>query len=573
MSAIASIRDRCENEPHFKRIFTLLQDKLQRMQYTSDGVPASPIVHTSDEIATIQNELFGAVQDNFVRTYGTAYRTMADVDRSAYAFSNEALRHVVTDGFYNPINGIGSPADPSVRSSASIPLLIGPNEVTALYANGGISQIIIDKKSKGVLLNGYRFKSNKFTEQELIDLQGHAEACGFGMALNDAFRDGNIYGGSALFPILRDENPLTTAMSIKQLFNTGLLKKHCLRRWVSVDRWNTVVIPSYDICAEDYLRPRSFYVPISGLEIHSDRAALIKPKPQPYWAAIQQLGWGEPDSVGYIQSVKGYEIMMLSIPIMWQQMSLLVHQLPLDGIIAQNGPEAAKKWQHENEEQLRNWSMLNPKAINSYGEIAVVNRTYSGLDSIIDASRKDVSAKAGIPESVIFFSQPNGIFNKTEEDVLLKQSETIRMIQKVVTPAINRILPFIAVSCWGLPNGWQDWERYTSLQIDFDSPVISSPTEKSNIAQKYTQSIATLVGAGMPLETAVSFVSRLASEVELPGDFSVMQTPLPKTPNLAIQTNGLQGEPDPSAIGEIEASQPTVNPPASLNIKGVENAS
>lgn len=560
MSGCSKLIDRCKNEPHHKEIFKLLSSKMERMQYTADGVPTSPISHTTDEIATIQQELYGAVQDNYLRVYGTKYRTLDDINKDAQAYSNDALKKVIKDGFYNPLNGVNGVSDPSRATTATIPLLIGPSEVTALYSNGGISQIIIDKKSKGVLLNGYRFKSGKFNEQELVDLQGHAEATGFSMALNDAFRDGNIYGGSALFPILFDDNPLTTAMTVKQLLQAGKLTKNCLRRWVSVDRWNTVVIPNYDICAEDYLRPRSFYVPISGLEINSERAALVKPKPQPYWAAIQQLGWGEPDSVGYITSVKGYEIMMASIPILWQQMSLLVHQLPLDGIIAQNGPEAAKKWQAENEEQLRNWSMLNPKAINSYGEIAVVNRTYSGLDSIIDASRKDVSAKAGIPESVIFFSQPNGIFNKTEEDVLLKQSETIRMIQRVVTPAINRLLPFIAVSCWGLPEGWTSWEKYQTLQIDFDSPVISSPTEKSNIAQKYSQSIATLTGAGMPLQTAVSFVARLASEVELPGDFSVMQDPLPKSEAIEHYTEGGQG-------------QPQVNPPKTLNMEGVENAS
>lgn len=560
MSGCTSLIDRCKNEPHHKEIFKLLNGKMSSMQYTADGVPTAPISHTTDEIATIQRELYGAVKDNYVNAYGTKYRTMDDVNSAAQAYSNEALKQVVKDGFYNPLNGVNGINDPSRATVATIPLLIGPSEVTALYSNGGISQIIIDKKSKGVLLNGYRFKSGMFSEQELVDLQGHAEATGFSMALNDTFRDGNIYGGSALFPILFDDNPLTTAMTVSQLLRAGKLTKNCLRRWVSVDRWNTVVIPNYDICAEDYLRPRSFYVPISGLEINSERAALVKPKPQPYWAAIQQLGWGEPDSVGYITSVKGYEIMMASIPILWQQMSLLVHQLPLDGIIAQNGPEAAKKWQAENEEQLRNWSMLNPKAINSYGEIAVVNRTYSGLDSIIDASRKDVSAKAGIPESVIFFSQPNGIFNKTEEDVLLKQSETIRMIQRVVTPAINRIIPFIAVSLWGLPEGWDSWKKYQTLQIDFDSPVISSPTEKSNIAQKYSQSIATLVGAGMPLQTAVSFVARLASEVELPGDFSVMQDPLPKTKAIENYTEGGQG-------------QPEVNPPKTMNMEGVENAS
>lgn len=560
MSGVSKIVQRCEHEPHFKEIFQMLEGKFANVQYTADGVPTSPISHTTDEIELVKNKQFEAIESNFLTAYGTHFNTYEDICNQAQAFSNDALRKVITDGFFNPISGTGTSIDPNRATTANIPLLIGPGEVTALYSNGGISQIIIDKKSKGVLLNGYRFKSSAFQEQDLVDLQGYAESTGFGMALNDTFRDGNIYGGSVLFPILTRDNPLTTAMNLRQLLQTGVLGKDCLRRWVEVDRWNTVVIPSFDLCAEDYLHPRSFYVPISGLEVNSDRASFVKPKPQPYWAAIQQLGWGEPDSVGYIAAVKGYEIMAMSIPIMCQQMSLLVHQLPLDGIIAQNGPDAAKKWQKENEEQLRDWSMLNPKAINSYGEIAVVNRTYTGFDSLVDAVRKDVSAKSGIPESVIFFSQPNGIFNKTEEDVLLKQSETIRMIQKVVAPAINNVLPIIAISLWGLPEGEKSLERYKTLQIDFDSPVISSPTQKADIAQKYSQSIATLVGAGMPLQTAVSFVSKLASEVELPGDFSVMQDPLPRSKTIGSTTEGSQGEPRP-------------NPPKTLNIKGVENAS
>lgn len=558
---MSNLVERCGNNKHFQEIYKMVQGKLANVKYTADGTPTTPLSHTNDEIELIKREQFGQVTDNFISAYGTDYKTYDDVCRGAAAFSEDALKKCIKDGFYNPISGTGTGIDPSLATQANIPLLIGPSEVTALYSNGGISQIIIDKKSKGVLLNGYRFKGTGFEEQQLIDLQGHAEITGFGMALNDTFRDGNIYGGSVLFPIFNRDNPLTTAMTAKQLYQAGVLHKNCLRRWVEVDRWNTVVIPSFDLTAEDYLRPRSFYVPISGLEINSERASFVRPKPQPYWAAIQQLGWGEPDSVGYISAVKGYEIMVMSIPIMCQQMSLLVHQLPLDGIIAQNGPDAAKKWQKENEEQLRDWSMLNPKAINSYGEIAVVNRTYTGFDSLVDAIRKDVSAKSGIPESVIFFSQPNGIFNKTEEDVLLKQSETIRMIQKVVAPAINQVLPYIAVSCWGLPEGEKSWEQYQTLQIDFDSPVISSPSQKADIAQKYSQSVATLVGAGMPLQTAVSFVSRLASEVELPGDFSVMQDPLPQSNSVvAPPTNGTQG-------------QPRINAPETMNVAGVENAS
>lgn len=541
MSGIANIVARCANEPHHKNIYTLISDKISRMQYTADGVPCSPISHTTDELHTIKNELFSAVQDGYVSAYGTNYRTLADVESTAKAYTDAALRQVVKDGFYNPLNGTGTAIDPSTASAVSIPLLVGPEEVTALYANGGICQIVIDKKSKGVLLNGYRFKSDKFTEQELVDLHGYADSTGFLTAMANALRDANIYGGSALFPVFAGENPLTTAMSLRQLFDSKLLRKNCITRWISVDRWNTVVVPNYDLCAEDYLRPRSFYVPISGLEVNSVRAALLKPKAQPYWSAIQQLGWGEPDSVGYISAIKGYEIMMMSIPIMWQQMSLLVHQLPLDGIIAQNGPEAARKWQKENEKQLRDWSMFNPKAINSYGEIAVINRTYSGLDGLVDAQRKDVSAKAGIPESVIFFSQPNGIFNRSEEDVLLKQSETIKMIQRAVIPSLNKLLPFIAVSLWGLPEGDVSWQKYQTLSLDLDSPVISSPSQKADIAQKYSQAISTLCGAGMPLGDAVSFIAKLASDVELPSDFSLMQKPLPES-KIDQSVMGEQGE-------------------------------
>lgn len=221
MSGCTKLIDRCKNEPHHKEIFKLLSGKMESMQYTADGVPTSPISHTTDEIATIQYELYGAVQDNYLRAYGTKYRTLDDINKEAQAYSDDALKKVIKDGFYNPLNGVNGVNDPSRATTATIPLLIGPSEVTALYANGGISQIIIDKKSKGVLLNGYRFKSSQFNEQELVDLQGHAEATGFSMALNDVFRDGNIYGGSALFPILFDDNPLTTAMTVKQLLQAG----------------------------------------------------------------------------------------------------------------------------------------------------------------------------------------------------------------------------------------------------------------------------------------------------------------------------------------------------------------
>ena len=555
MSVKDNLLKRVKSNEHMTRIFDIIGTKVDGAKRTADG-RISPVSHSPNELRTIKNELWGMVQENYIADYGTNYRTYDDVCRFAKAYADDALKRCVQDGFYNPLNGIGTNFDPSGYTNAQQPLLLGPEEITAMYANGGITQIIIDKKSKGVQLNGFTLKGGKeFKAQMLIDLQQYAVSVGFN-TLCDAIRDGNLYGGSIFFPIFKDDNPITVGMNQRQLMLSGVLKKDCISRFCAVDRWNTVTVPTYDLCAEDYMNPRSVYVPISGLEVHRDRIAFIRPKPQPYWSAIRQLGWGTSDITSYAASLKGYEIMMMSIPIMCQQMSLLVHQLPLDGIIAQNGPTAAKKWQAENEEQLRNWSILNPKAINSYGEIAVVNRTYTGFDNLVDAIRKDVSAKAGIPESVIFFSQPNGIFNKSEEDVLLKQSETIRMIQRAITPAVNEILPYLAVSLWGLPEGERSWEIYKTLSIDFDTPVVSSPSQKAVIAQNYTQAITQLAGAGMDIPSAVGFVAKLSSEVEVPSDMTAVLSAIPKAevspdPQEDVGHN-IEGEPNETSSTDSE---------------------
>ena len=94
---------------------------------------------------------------------------------------------------------------------------------------------------------------------------------------------------------------------------------------------------------------------------------------------------------GVIRSLLAYKILVTAIPIMAQQMSLLVNVLPLDGMMAQNGPVAVKKFVHKNNRRLRSWSMLNPTTINSYGEIVPINRSFTDFDSLNMALRQDVS--------------------------------------------------------------------------------------------------------------------------------------------------------------------------------------
>ena len=516
MSRFAAIADRCKDQ-NFKKIYKIASSKIDAACGVNDSQPSEPVSFTDSEIEEIKNAQFDTVKANYIADGG--FKSIEDAKKEVSIDVQKMKQKVVEDGFYNPGSGIGTPDDVGNWGRPYEPLLIGPYDASAMYSSGGLTQIIIDKKSRGLCISGYEFTSGAMEASELLELRDYAESVGLSSIIGQAARDSLLFGGSVIYPILKGDRPITTAMSLRQLLETKLLKKGSIDYFVEADRWNITVVPDYNLSAKDYLAPTSFLVPISGIEVNSDRAAFVRTKPLPYWSAIRQLGWGASDITGWAKALIGYEIMAMSLPIMCQQMSLLVHTLPLDGIIAQNGVKAAKAWQKENEREMRDWSILNPKAINSYGEISVVNRNYSGFDSLIDAIRKDIAAKSGLPESLLFYSMPNGIFNKSEDDVMLKQSETIKLIQQMVAPCIQKIIPFLAISYFGY-RGKADLEKYQSIKISFDTPVVSNPQKKADVALKMAQAIQLLYVTGFTKESAVSIVSKVIGEVEMPSDMS-----------------------------------------------------
>lgn len=515
MSRFAEISDRC-NDENFKKIYQIASGRLDPQEGVSDS-NRKPVSFTNSEIEEIKNLQFETVKANYVSDGG--FKTVEDLKKEVTIDTNKAIHSIMKDGFYNPGSGIGTEVDVGNWGRPYEPLLVGPYDASAMYSSGGLTQIIIDKKSRGLCISGYEFTSGAMESSELMELRDYAESLGFSSIIAQAARDSLLFGGSSIYPIFKGDNPVTTAMSFQQLLNTKLIKKGCIDYFAEADRWNMTVVPDYDLSAKDYLSPATFLVPISGIEVNSDRAAFVRTKPLPYWSAIRQLGWGASDITGWAKSLIGYEIMAMSLPIMCQQMSLLVHTLPLDGIIAQNGVKAAKAWQRENEREMRDWSILNPKAINSYGEISVVNRNYSGFDSLIDAIRKDVAAKSGLPESLLFYSMPNGIFNKSEDDVMLKQSETIKLIQQVVAPCVQKLIPILAISYFGC-RGQKDLDKYRSIKISFDTPVVSNPQKKADVALKMAQAIQLLYVTGFDKGSAVNIVSKVIGEVEMPSDMS-----------------------------------------------------
>lgn len=487
----------------FKQIYGILARGNKSGSYTADGIGKR--THSISDI----DEVKAVTWDHILAQRAASGEETQSID--------EARKSLIftKDSFYNPMSKIGTGADPTTYSAATIPVAIGPFEATSIYSSGGIAEIIINKKAKGVTLNGYRFVSeNKevWAEEKLELLRERLNETGFIDKLSDTMRDGFLYGGAVLYPVFKRDTGESFAYDASTLLRNGLLHEGCIDRWVEIDRWNTVLVPEFNVTAADYMSAKSYYVPLSGIEVCTDRSAIIKPKRLPYWGAIRQMGWGVSDLEGYMRSILGYEMSIASIPLMAQQMSLLLYEMPLDTLFAQLGVDAVKKLMKENTEQMKEWSMANPKVLNAFGKVYTVNRQYTGYPDLMLTMRQDIAAQSGIPESVLFHTQPKGFSNNTEE-VLLKESQTVKLAQQAILPSLEYIVPYAVLHAFG-PDS-QEARFIRDVHFSFDTPVVATDSERAETSARFSAAVNSLRQAGVPITAALNITQQFFRDIKI----------------------------------------------------------
>lgn len=487
----------------FKQIYSILARGNKSGSYTADGIGKR--THSISDI----DEVKAVTWDHILAQRAASGEETQSID--------EARKSLIftKDSFYNPMSKIGTGADPTTYSAATIPVAIGPFEATSIYSSGGIAEIIINKKAKGVTLNGYRFVSeNKevWAEEKLELMSERLNETGFIDKLSDTMRDGFLYGGAVMYPVFKRDTGESFAYDASSLLRNGLLHEGCIDRWVEIDRWNTVLVPEFNVTAADYMSAKSYYVPLSGIEVCTDRSAIIKPKRLPYWGAIRQMGWGVSDLEGYMRSILGYEMSIASIPLMAQQMSLLLYEMPLDTLFSQLGVDAVKKLMKENTEQMKEWSMANPKVLNAFGKVYTVNRQYTGYPELMLTMRQDIAAQSGIPESVLFHTQPKGFSNNTEE-VLLKESQTVKLAQQAILPSLDYIVPYAVLHAFG-PDS-QEARFIRDVHFSFDTPVVATDSERAETSARFSAAVNSLKQAGVPITAALNIIQQFFRDIKI----------------------------------------------------------
>lgn len=489
------------SDPYLKKVYELITKSSVPTSIAGDSEPRLVLSAAAcDDITQLGYE---RVKANYI-DHGLQFKTASEVHDEMY------LR-IAGDNLINQKTGVGTMLDPSVYTHSQIPVMMGPYEGSSVYAPGGLPATIIDKKARAMVMHGATFKSEnkKVWDNDKIELlEEAAVTTGFNDAINDASADSFIYGGSVLYPVFNTDSP----SSFKRKLDNMHLQKGCISRWVNTDRWNTVVVPSYIVTAKDYLKPDTIFIPQSAIEISTSRVAMIKPKPVPYWIALYNIGWAPSDMAGWLRAYYGYEITCQSIPVMAQQMSLILYRMPLDALNATIGPEKVKELMKINEEKMSEWSALSPKAVNMVGEVEVVDRTYSGFEQFVGAMKSDLAAQCGIPEPSLWHTPNKGFSDNTTES-LLKQSETLQMSQKFLERCMCPCTDALIAHVFGQDS--EEWEHRKEIRMVFNKPIISTEKDLAEVGARFAASVSSFTQAGVSPDIAIKLSSQFFPTVKI----------------------------------------------------------
>ena len=488
-------------DSYLKSVFELISKSATPHTIAGDSEPYMQLPSgTCEQISRLGYE---RVTANYIERFGQI-QTPDEVH-------DEMLIKIAGDTLINKKNGIGYMNDPSVYTHSQIPVMMGPWEGSSVYAPGGLPATMIDKKARGMVMHGASFKSeNKkvWTNDKIEQMEAAAETTGFNDQVGDASADAYIYGGSILYPVFQRDTPSSYLRDI----NKSRLEKGCIKRWVSTDRWNTVVVPSYIVTDEDYLHPRTLYIPQGALEINTSRVAMIRPKPVPYWVSLYNIGWAPSDMSGWLRSYYGYEITCQSIPVMAQQMSLILYKMPLDALNATIGPQKVKELMEINEEKMAEWSAVDPKAVNMVGDVEVVDRTYSGFEQFIGAMKSNLASQAELPEPVLWHTPNKGFSDNTTES-LLKQSETLQMKQRFLERCLKPCTDALIAHVFGTDS--EEWKHRDELKMTFSKPVISTEKDLAEVGARFAASVSSFVNAGVSPDVAIQLSSQFFPTVKI----------------------------------------------------------
>ena len=426
----------------------------------------------------------------------------------------EAALLAAMDGYSNAAAFLGE-SSPLMASGTFIRsgLTMQSELLTTTYRVSWLAKRIIDMPSEDMTRAWYKLTTS-LPASELNVLKKLEAVHSVKQEITNAIRWGRLYGGSIALMVIRGEED-----KLDQPLDMDMLLPDCFQGLLVLDRAQGIS-PSLSLVTDlddpDFGLPEYYTVDLDledvrSVNIHHSRVLRFIGRELPRMETIRENYWGASELEHIWEELQKRSAASANIAQLIFQANVTTLKMgDLGGNLA-GGSDRMK-------EAVLQTLQAENRLRTSYGlqimsaDDSMENHSYSfaGLSDIYESFMMDMAGAAEIPATKLFGRSPQGLNATGEADLRNYYDMIAQMQERILRPALEKLLPVMAVSCWGYVP--EDFE------IVFEPVMTSSPAERAELVQKMSGDV--IEGYKCGLFTREQAIAELKSRGEERGVYT-----------------------------------------------------
>ena len=405
----------------------------------------------------------------------------------------EAVLLAALDGYANAAAFLGE--DSALLSAGTFvrsELTSRQELLTTAYRVSWLAKRIIDMPSEDMTRAWYSL-STSLPESDVNDLKRLEAKHSVKQEITNGIRWGRLYGGAVALMVIRGEED-----RLDQPLDMDMLLPECFQGLLILDRAQGIE-PSMELVSDlddpDFGLPMYYMVNLEmeetcTVKIHHSRVLRFIGRELPHNEMMRESYWGASELEHIWEELQKRSAASANIAQLIFQANITTLKMGNLGEHVAYGGEEMKSTIMQalaNENRLR--TSYGLQVMSSDDSLETHSYSFGGLSDIYESFMMDMAGAAEIPATKLFGRSPQGM-NSTGESDLRNYYDMIAQAQeRILRPALEKLLPVMAVSCWGyVPE---------DLEIIFEPMMTTSPAERAELVQKISGDVIEAFKAGL----------------------------------------------------------------------------
>ena len=394
-------------------------------------------------------------------------------------------------------------SNPPAFLGASSPLLSGgffersgltadTRQLTAAYRESWLAKRIVDMPGEDMTRRWYTLTTS-MGEEDLQALRRLEAKHSVRREITCAIRWARLYGGSIALMVVRDG-----AEDLSVPLDVGNLAPGSFRGLLVMDR-SQGVTPSAeleeDLDDPDFGEPKYYEADLDAGEtrrvrIHHSRVLKFTGRELPRPEAVREDYWGASELEHVWDELQKRSAASANIAQLLFQANVTTLKMGDFGSeLAAGTPERRQDVLAAMEEENRLHCSFGLQLLSKDDQFETHPYSFAGVTDVYEAFMMDMAGAAEIPATKLFGRSPQG-FSATGESDLKNYAEMISSLQeRMLRPALEKLLPVMAMSCWGFcPD---------DLDIVFEPVIVPTPAERAELSEKLSSPVLAAFSAGL----------------------------------------------------------------------------